>query len=68
MDGLTAARSIRALDIPKAKTIPIIAMTANVLKEDITECLKAGMNSHLEKPLNLTEVLDKLCTFLPNVA
>jgi len=68
MDGLTAARSIRALDIPRAKTIPIIAMTANVFHEDIERCLEAGMNSHLGKPLNFDEVLDKLRIFLYNAA
>jgi len=68
MDGLTAVRKIRALDIPRAKTIPIIAMTANVFHEDIERCLEAGMNSHLGKPLNFDEVLDKLRIFLYNAA
>ena len=68
MDGLTAARSIRALNVPEAKTIPIIAMTANVFQEDIEKCLEAGMNNHLGKPLNLDEVMEKLQAYLPACA
>ena len=56
MDGLTAARTIRALDRPDAKTIPIIAMTANAFKEDEEKCLEAGMNAHLIKPLDIEKV------------
>jgi PAS domain S-box-containing protein len=63
MDGYEATRRIRALDIPKAKTIPIIAMTANVFREDIEKCLKAGMDSHVGKPLDFEEVLDKLRSY-----
>ena len=51
MDGLTAAKTIRALDHPDAKTIPIIAMTANVFDEDVQRSLQAGMNAHLSKPV-----------------
>jgi signal transduction histidine kinase len=65
MDGLEAAGRIRALDNPKAKTIPIIAMTANVFREDIDNCLAAGMNDHLGKPLDLGAVLEKLRKYLP---
>jgi len=64
MDGLTATRNIRKLDIPKAKTIPIIAMTANVFQEDIDECLKAGMNDHIGKPLDYEKILEKLRYYL----
>ena len=60
MDGLEATRSIRALDTPKAKDVPIIAMTANVFREDVEKCLKAGMNGHVGKPLDLVEVLGAL--------
>lgn len=52
MDGLTAARTIRALDRQDAKTIPIIAMTANAFREDAERCMEAGMNAHLAKPLD----------------
>jgi CheY-like chemotaxis protein len=64
MDGLQATRRIRALDGEKAKTIPIIAMTANVFKEDIDMCVNAGMNSHVGKPLNIEEVINQLRKFL----
>jgi len=43
-------------------------MTANVFQEDIQKCLEAGMNSHLGKPLNLNDVLDKLQTYLSEAA
>jgi CheY-like chemotaxis protein len=52
MDGYEASRLIRAFSHPKAKTIPIVAMTANVFKEDVENCLAAGMNDHIGKPLN----------------
>jgi signal transduction histidine kinase/CheY-like chemotaxis protein len=60
MDGYEATKRIRALDNPKAKAIPIIAMTANVFKEDIDKCIAAGMNSHIGKPLNFEEVMIRL--------
>ncbi|MDR1049012.1 MAG: response regulator, partial [Synergistaceae bacterium] len=60
MDGYEATRRIRALGIPEAKEIPIVAMTANVFREDIEKCLDAGMNSHVSKPLNFEEVLECL--------
>jgi signal transduction histidine kinase/DNA-binding response OmpR family regulator len=61
MDGYEATRCIRAMvDIPQSRTIPIIAMTANVFREDIERCLNAGMNSHVGKPLHFEEVLEKL--------
>ena len=50
MDGLEATAAIRALDHPDAKTVPIIAMTANAFDEDVQRSLKAGMNAHLTKP------------------
>jgi len=64
MDGYQATRAIRSLNIPQAKTIPIVAMTANVFREDIEKCLAAGMNSHVGKPLNLEMVLSKLHIYL----
>ena len=63
MDGLDATRAIRALDRPDARTIPIIAMTANVFDEDVQRSLQAGMNAHLSKPIEpdrLYEAMDKL--------
>ena len=64
MDGFEATRNIRALDIPKSKTIPIIAMTANVFREDIDKCLDAGMNGHLGKPLDFDDIISKLRKYL----
>jgi len=57
MDGYDATRNIRALSGEKAKTIPIIAMTANVFKEDVEKCFEAGMNDHIGKPLDFDDVL-----------
>jgi CheY-like chemotaxis protein len=57
MDGYEATRRIRALDTPRAASIPIIAMTANVFREDINKCLEAGMDGHIGKPLDIGEVL-----------
>ncbi len=51
MDGLEAAAEIRALDRPDAKSIPIIALTANAFDEDVQRSLQAGMNAHLSKPV-----------------
>ncbi|MDR0696125.1 MAG: response regulator [Christensenellaceae bacterium] len=64
MDGYSATRIIRAMNNKKAKTIPIIAMTANVFKEDVEKCLDAGMNDHVGKPLDIEEVLGKLIKYL----
>jgi len=64
MDGYEATRHIRKLDIPKAKTIPILAMTANVFREDVKRCLEAGMDGHVGKPLAIDEVVDKLRAYL----
>jgi signal transduction histidine kinase/DNA-binding response OmpR family regulator len=65
MDGLEATRRIRALDDPRARIVPIIAMTANVFREDIERCLEAGMDDHLGKPLNFTDLVGKLKRYLP---
>jgi len=68
MDGYEATRCIRAIeeDRNKPEQTPIIAMTANVFREDVEMCLKAGMNSHIGKPLDFTKFLDKLRYYLPN--
>jgi len=64
MDGYDATRKIRSLDIPKAKSIPIIAMTANVFREDVEKCLEAGMNGHIRKPIDLDEMINVLVQYL----
>ncbi len=58
MDGLSATREIRKLDRLDAATIPIIALTANAFEEDVQQCLSAGMNAHLSKPVEI-ELLKK---------
>ncbi|MCL2548016.1 MAG: response regulator, partial [Symbiobacteriaceae bacterium] len=67
MDGYTATTSIRAAEAAEAgsRAIPIIAMTANVFKEDVDRCLAVGMNGHIGKPLDIQEVLAALKTYLP---
>jgi signal transduction histidine kinase len=64
MDGYEATRRIRALGAPRAKTVPIVAMTANVFREDIEKCLEAGMDDHVGKPLDLGELMSKLRMYL----
>jgi signal transduction histidine kinase/CheY-like chemotaxis protein len=64
MDGYDATKSIREMEQAYAKEIPIVAMTANVFREDIEKCLAVGMNGHVGKPINIEEVLEKLRTFL----
>jgi len=66
MDGYEATKKIRALDVPQAKTVKIIAMTANVFRDDIEKCQEVGMDSHIGKPLNFDEVVEKLLTFMPS--
>ena len=64
MDGLKATRLIRDMELPEAKNIPIVAMTANVFREDIEKCLEAGMNGHVGKPLDLNAVMEVLWRYL----
>ena len=74
MDGLEATRRIRTLEkkqfkktdnSPAVSKVPIIAMTANVFKEDILACHAAGMDEHLGKPLDIDKVLEILRRYLP---
>jgi len=65
MDGYDATRKIRALNNEHAKNVRIIAMTANVFREDIERCLEAGMDNHIGKPLDFNEVIEKLTIYLP---
>jgi CheY-like chemotaxis protein len=71
MDGYEATRRIRAIEkenqnnkMIKRGQIPIIAMTANVFKEDVEKCLDAGMNGHIGKPININDIISKLNVFL----
>ena len=61
MDGLTATKTIRSLERQDAKTIPIIAMTANAFREDAEKCMEAGMNAHLAKPLDDKTIKQTIC-------
>lgn len=63
MDGLLATRAIRHSLHPEAKTIPIIAMTANAFSDDIRKCLEAGMQEHLSKPLDMKKLLQALAKY-----
>ncbi len=60
MDGLEATRRIRACAKPNAAKTPIIAMTANVFKEDIEKAMSAGMDAHIGKPVDAKELIAKL--------
>jgi CheY-like chemotaxis protein len=80
VDGLEATRRIRAIEKSQQEKpmssgeggtqrefpqgIPIIAMTANVFREDIEQCLAAGMNGHLGKPVELDKVISTLSPYL----
>jgi signal transduction histidine kinase len=57
MDGLAAARAIRALARPDAKTVPILAMTADAFAEDVQKCLDAGMDGHIAKPVDPEQLI-----------
>jgi CheY-like chemotaxis protein len=58
MDGYESASAIRALDRPDAKTVPIVALTANAFKEDIDNALRHGMNAHLAKPRDIDKMIE----------
>jgi CheY-like chemotaxis protein len=77
VDGLEATRRIRSIEESRPmssgedgthgdlrKQIPIIAMTANVFREDVEQCLAAGMNGHLGKPVELDKVINTLSPYL----
>lgn len=64
MDGYEASEKIRALERPDAKTIPIVAMTANAFKEDVDMAFARGMNGHLAKPLEIDKMMEVLVTLL----
>jgi signal transduction histidine kinase/DNA-binding response OmpR family regulator len=60
MDGYESTRRIRASGVSRAEEIPIVAMTANVFREDIERCVASGMDDHVGKPLDFDEMLEKL--------
>ncbi len=64
VDGYEATRRIRTLDTPGADTLPIIAMTANVFREDVERCIAAGMDDHIGKPVDVAELIQKLRNYL----
>ena len=64
MDGVEASRMIRKLNHPQARTIPVIAMTANVFAEDIEKCLSAGMNDHMSKPVDVNDLIELLRKYI----
>ena len=64
MDGLAATRAIRNLDRPDAKTIPIIAMTANAFAEDAEKCIAAGMDAHIAKPVEIETIKRAICKYV----
>ena len=60
MDGLEATRSLRKLPRADARSIPVIAMTANAFDEDVQRSLQAGMNAHLSKPVDIDRLKETL--------
>ena len=63
MDGLTAVARIRELEDPDQPRLPIIAMTANVLPEQVKRCLDAGMDGHIGKPITPSELLETIAAW-----
>jgi CheY-like chemotaxis protein len=64
LSGYEATELIRSSGFPESTLIPIIAMTANVFREDIERCLNSGMNDHLGKPIDANELVEKLKKYL----
>ena len=60
MDGMAATRAIRNLKRSDALSVPIIALSANAFEDDVAECLQAGMNMHLSKPVDIDLLLGAL--------
>lgn len=60
MNGLDATRAIRKLENPWANSIPIVAMTADAFSENVTECMNAGMNGHIAKPIDIKLVIKEI--------
>ena len=65
MNGYEATREIRNLDHPDAKSVIILAMTANAFAEDVKESIAAGMNGHIAKPVDMTLLYNTISSLLP---
>ncbi len=65
MDGYEATKRIRMSGKPGAKTVPIVAMTANAFREDVQKCLDAGMSGHIAKPVEYEKLFAMLRKYLP---
>ena len=65
MDGLEATARIRVMDRGDAKTVPIIALTANAFDEDVQRSLQAGLNAHLSKPVDPDSLYEALESLIP---
>ena len=66
MNGYEATRKIRSLDHPDAKSVIILAMTANAFAEDVKESIEAGMNGHIAKPVDMTLLYNTISSLLPS--
>ncbi len=64
MDGYEAAAAIRKLDRQDAKSVPIIAMSANAFAEDVRKAKESGMNAHVAKPINITCLMDTIAAWI----
>ena len=64
MDGFVAVEKIRAIHSSRAKSIPILAMTANAFKEDIEKCKACGMNDHIAKPIDYDLLMTKIRKYM----
>ena len=64
MNGYEATKAIRRSSHELAKTIPIIAMTANAFAEDIKNALSAGMNAHIAKPIDPQKLYETLAAYI----
>lgn len=60
MNGYEATRAIRALDMPGVKELPILALSANSMEEDIRNSLASGMNAHIAKPIDVTHLIEAI--------
>ena len=60
MNGLDATRAIRKLSNPNKANIPIVAMTADAFSENVAECINAGMNGHIAKPIDMKLVIKEI--------